>query len=114
MSQESSNAYSGLDMSAPYLQLLDIDEALANGMPVQTALDYFEQLESYLWKQYDRLDQQAGSSNSLMREGLLRLVHVAQGMADDVQADSPSNKSWLELAHRANQLLMQGVRGQES
>jgi len=78
------------------------------------ALDYLAQLEEYLWKQYDTLEKEPGDQAALLRDGLLRLAQAAQGLADNAESGSQANQRWLELAHRANQLLMQGVRGLES
>lgn len=100
----------GLDLSAPYLQLLDIDQALQGGMPAEVALEYLGQLEDYLWKHYDSLQDEPGNASSLLREGLIRLAQAAQGMADNAEQGSCANQQWLELAHRANQLLMQGTK----
>jgi hypothetical protein len=100
----------GLDLSAPYLQLLDIDEALQAGMPVELALDYLGQLEDYLMNHYDTLVDETTDQASLLRDGLLRLTQAAQGIADNAEAGSLDNQRWLEIAHRANQLLMQGSR----
>ena len=113
-SASNEDAPTGLDLSAPYLQLLDIDQALSNGMPAEMALDYLAQLEEYLWKQYDTLEKEPGDQAALLRDGLLRLAQAAQGLADNAESGSQANQRWLELAHRANQLLMQGVRGLES
>lgn len=87
------------ELSAPYLQLLDIDEAMNGGLPME---DYLEQLEEYLWGHFDSLEHDFSDAARLMKEGLLRMACAAQSLAE--------GEDWLELASRANRLLLEGVR----
>jgi hypothetical protein len=46
------------EFSAPYLQLLGIEEALSNGWQVQ---GYLVELEEYLWQHYDHLESDSST-----------------------------------------------------
>lgn len=93
------------EFSAPYLQLLGIEEAFNNGWHVN---GYLAELEDYLWQHYDHLESDNGTASKLLREGLLRLAKAVQ-----LLADSSGDENWLELAHRGNQLIISGSRNSE-
>lgn len=89
--------------SAPYLQLLGIEEALCNGWHVW---GYLAELEEYLWQHYDCLENESSNASRLLREGLLRLAHAVQSLADN-----STDQDWYEQAHAGNQLIISGAQG---